>query len=857
MCFHCCPGSRLGATGGLFTAWVERLLIGAQGADFTLTLPDRCLLAGRVVWFYLGKVVWPADLIFIYPRWTIDATVWWQYLFPAGVLALAAGLWRLARRNRGPLAGFLFFAGTLFPALGFFNVYPFVFSYVADHFQYLASLGVLVPAAAGLAHAAGRLQASRAAAGRWSARVAGGLLLATLSTLTWRQCGVYRDARTLYTDTLARNPGCAMAHTGLGDILAKEPGRLPDAIAHFEAAIRLNPRDAQAHNNLGYALAKDPGRLPEAVAEYEAALRIIPEFAWAHNNLGVTLEKIPGRLPEAIAHFEEAADLDPDSADFQDNLGVALTRVPGRTAEVIAHFEAAVHLNPRSAAMQNNLAIALAAVPGRLAEATAHFEVAALLNPGSAEMQANLGAVLVNTPGRLPDAIAHFEAAVRLDPGSAKAHDNLGNALALVPGKLPEAIQQLETAVRLDPGSAKAQDDLGKLLLRVPDRLAEAIGHFELALRSDPNSAEIHDDLGVALLQTPGRSPEAIQHLEAALRIDPELVRGALCAGNRVVHPSRPQSGGPGADGGGLENQSRFPTGPGMDGPTACLPAIDRRAANPRCLIRPDGDFPGILKKTSMPPPLPPPPARPWPVVLAAAVLIAAALAAYHNSFSGPFVFDDIPGIVDNRTIRHGFPFLSSLVPPANVTVSGRPIANFTFALNHAISGDNVWSYHALNLLIHVLAGLTLFGVLRRTLLLPADGGRPGVSPRLRELATPAALAVALLWIVHPLQTEAVTYTFHLFRVFKLHVAVQDEAAVVAYDRPQLRLCHPYSWIVFLELLHHHGRRKRENLQLHLPFQHAVFHLTFIHYDDKFLRVVADDFFPCQCPSTALKERCF
>jgi tetratricopeptide (TPR) repeat protein len=185
-------------------------------------------------------------------------------------------------------------------------------------------------------------------------------------------------------------------------------------------------------------------------------------------------------------------------------------------------------------------------------------------------------------------------------------------------------------------------------------------------------------------------------------------------------------------------------------------------------------------------------------VVLAAAAIIAAALAAYHNSFSGPFVFDDITGIVENRTIRQGFPFLSSLVPPSNVTVSGRPMANFTFALNHAISGQNVWSYHALNLLIHVLGGLTLFGILRRTLLLPvpppaaasageprdrdgpascpdrsrrgpvpvaptasslpADGGLPCVSPRLREHATPVALAVALLWIVHPLQTEAVTY---------------------------------------------------------------------------------------------------
>ena len=159
------------------------------------------------------------------------------------------------------------------------------------------------------------------------------------------------------------------------------------------------------------------------------------------------------------------------------------------------------------------------------------------------------------------------------------------------------------------------------------------------------------------------------------------------------------------------------------------------------------------------------PPARPGPVFAAAAALIVAALAAYHNSFSGPLVFDDIPSLADNPSIRQGFPFLRSLAPPANQTTSGRPVANFSFALNHAISGREVWSYHALNLLIHVLGGLALLGVVRRTLLLPrpAPGTLPAGAPhgagrRLREQATPAALVVAMLWIVHPLQTEAVTY---------------------------------------------------------------------------------------------------
>jgi len=523
--FPLVPWFALGATVGLFTAWVEKYLIGAQGADFTLTFPDRCLLAGRVVWFYLGKLLWPADLMFIYPRWTVDATVGWQYLYPAALLLLAGALVWLARRRRGPLAGFLIFAGTLFPAMGFINVYPFVFSYVADHFQYLSALGIIVPVAAGLALAAPALRSPGAAT--WAA----GLLVVGLGALTWRQCGIYRDVRTLYADTLRRNPDCALAHNGLGELQLRDPARLAEAIAHFRTAIRLSPHDALAHNNLGEALAREPGHLEEAIAEYETAIQILPDFAGAHNNLGVTLERVPGRMAEAVAHLEEAVEIEPDTPEMQDNLGVALTRVPGRTAEAVAHFEAAVRLDPGSADYQSNLGVALANRPGRAAEAVTHLEAAIRLNPRSAEFQANLASLLVNLPGRWADAVAHFEAAVQLKPDSAKTHDDLGNALALAPDRMPEAIRELEEAARLEPRWSKAQGDLGRVLLRAPGRLPEAIAHLEAALRLDPNSADIHNDLGVALLQSPGRTAEAIAHLETAVRLNPGLAEAHYVLG--------------------------------------------------------------------------------------------------------------------------------------------------------------------------------------------------------------------------------------------------------------------------------------------------------------------------------------
>ncbi|MBK8858223.1 MAG: tetratricopeptide repeat protein [Opitutaceae bacterium] len=139
------------------------------------------------------------------------------------------------------------------------------------------------------------------------------------------------------------------------------------------------------------------------------------------------------------------------------------------------------------------------------------------------------------------------------------------------------------------------------------------------------------------------------------------------------------------------------------------------------------------------------------PVWLAGAAIALAALAAYHNSFGGPFLFDDEQSILHNPSIRS---FSTALTPPGGFgfTVSGRPLLNLSLALNYAVSGTEVWSYHALNLLIHVLAGLTLFGLVRRTLALPVLAGRFAG----QEL--PAAFVIALLWTLHPLQTESVTY---------------------------------------------------------------------------------------------------
>jgi tetratricopeptide (TPR) repeat protein len=475
------PWFAVGASAGLFTAWVERAFIGAQGADFVLTLPQRLLLAGRVPWFYAGKLLWPSNLMFSYPHWKIDPGEWRQYLFPLGIVALAAGLGLRARRNRGPLAGFLFFAGTLFPVLGFLNVFPFRYSYVADHFQYLASLGIIVPAASGLMLAAGRISPGKT---RFVLPV---LLLIALGLLTWRQSGVYRDEERLYRETLARNPDSFFVHNDLGAALFQMPGRMPEATAEFEAAARLKPDSPEAHENLGNALAALPDRLPDAIAEYRTALRLKPDFADAHDNLGNALASLPGRLPDAIAEYQAALRIEPDFAEAHDNLGNALAKLPGRMPEAIGEYRQALRLKPDFVEAHCNLGNALSQNPDRLPDAIAEYQAALRIRPDIAVVHFNLGNTFLQMRGRLPEAIAEYRAALRIDPDVAEVHTNLGYALSQTPGGLPAAIAEYQAALRIAPDSAEAHLSLGNALAQFPNRLPEAIAEYEAVQRIRPD----------------------------------------------------------------------------------------------------------------------------------------------------------------------------------------------------------------------------------------------------------------------------------------------------------------------------------------------------------------------------------
>ena len=369
------PWFALGIAAGLCTAWVERKYVGAEGAAYDLDALQRCLLAGRVLWFYLGKLLWPAGLSFVYPRWHVDVSNAWSYAGVVAALATLVGLWRLRSRSRAPLAGALFFAGTLFPALGFFDVFPFIYSYVADHFQYLACLGVIVPVSAGLS-------AALASPGvpPWVRRAVPAVLVAGLGLLTWRQAHDYRDNITLYRATLARNPAAWMASYNLGMELAAQ-GQTDAAIASYRETLRLRPDYAEAHGNLAMALLARPDGKDEAIAELETAVRLKPALWQAECNLANTLLSIPGRQEEAIRHYKTVLRTRPELAEIQMNLGIALLSFPGRENDAIAHLESALRTNPDLWQAHFTLANSLLNLPGRRAEAIPHLEAVIRLKP--------------------------------------------------------------------------------------------------------------------------------------------------------------------------------------------------------------------------------------------------------------------------------------------------------------------------------------------------------------------------------------------------------------------------------------------------------------------------------------------
>lgn len=445
----------LGLAMGLVTIWWERYHQGTRGADFAIGLPERVLVASRAIWFYLGKLIWPAHLSFSYPRWNISAANPLDYAWLLAIALLGVAIYFARRRvGRSLEVAALFFVATLSPVLGFIMLYTFRFSFVADHYQYLACIGPLALAAAGIALAFEQRK-------RWQKQALAGVLLLPLGLLTWRQCAMYANLETLWRTTIAENPASWMAHNNLGTALLRE-GRLNDAIAQFDKALKIDPQYAAGHNNLGNALLR-VGRVEESYEHLQKALAIDPHYAEAENNLGNTLLQI-GKLDEAATHYGKAVEIDSHYAEAYNNLGAVFLQM-GRPEESLADLEKALKLDPASPPAHNNMGNTLLRL-GRPGDALAQYDQAVTLDPDNVNALNNLAWLLATSPeASLRNGIRAVELAGHADKVTGGKNATIVATLAAAyaeAGRFPDAVKAARRA--LDMAIASDQNALADLI---------------------------------------------------------------------------------------------------------------------------------------------------------------------------------------------------------------------------------------------------------------------------------------------------------------------------------------------------------------------------------------------------------
>src|SRR5205809_170564 len=316
--FQIIPFFILGIAMGVLAMWWERYHQGTSRTVFTFLSPiERVLVASRAIWFYLSKLAWPSNLTFIYPRWDIAPTHLLNYAWLLAGVFVCVAIYFLRRYvGRCVEVAAAFFVATLNPVLGFIMLFTFRYTFVADHYQYLACIGPIALASAGIASLSDKFTQYRAVIVR-----AAFLIVATLGTLTWRQAATYIDIETLWRTTLAKNPECWMAHTNLGLVLF-EKGMIDDAIAHYQSALQMQPDWWDAEYNLGTALLAK-GQVDEALLHCERAVSMRPTDPDAQVSLGNLLFQ-KGRIDEAIAHYQKAITVHPDHFLARYSLGHAL-----------------------------------------------------------------------------------------------------------------------------------------------------------------------------------------------------------------------------------------------------------------------------------------------------------------------------------------------------------------------------------------------------------------------------------------------------------------------------------------------------------------------------------------------------
>jgi tetratricopeptide (TPR) repeat protein len=363
------PFVGLGIVFAVLTVVIEREVSGADGADWSFSFSTRVIIAGQALWFYLGKIFLPLNLTYLYPRWAVDSATLLDSLYPIGILVTLIGAIFLKRKTgRSIPAALLIFIGTLFPVLGFFDFYLMRYTFVADHFQYISCISIIVITSGiitrfvlGRANTNNRMIFCQTVAARGLVAC----LLLALGGLTWRQSHIYQDAEALWSDTLKKDPSSWVSHNNLGKVFF-DRGEYKQATYHFENAIRLKPNLAEAEFNLAVILLKTKD-YDGAIAHGMRAIHLQSGVSQFYSVLGSALWK-KGDISQAERYFLNAIQSHSPGPQLYYNLGVLYLQNTNQFGEnyqqqAISYLEKALELEPTSLQTMYTLAWTLATHP--------------------------------------------------------------------------------------------------------------------------------------------------------------------------------------------------------------------------------------------------------------------------------------------------------------------------------------------------------------------------------------------------------------------------------------------------------------------------------------------------------------